>query len=84
MPLVRLGFGRFRPSQALLLVLYALQLGIPRHYQHFISKLPWIQLSSDSDVYGSEYRSDDHCHINEIDGAHVGSDYFELILKAMT
>lgn len=48
-----------------------------------ISKYPWIQLSSDTDVYGSEYRSDDHCHINEIGGEHVGSDYFKLLLKAL-
>ncbi len=43
-----------------------------------ISKYPWIQLSSDTDVLGGEYRPDDRCHINELGEKHVAEDYLRL------
>jgi hypothetical protein len=47
-----------------------------------ISKYPWIQLSSDTDVLGHEYRADDRCHINELGEKHVAEDYLRLAFLA--
>jgi hypothetical protein len=43
-----------------------------------ISRYPWIQLSSDSDRLGKEYRAGDRCHINELGEKHVAEDYMRL------
>lgn len=46
------------------------------------NKYPWVSISSDTDVYGTDFRSDG-CHFNEKAEQHIANDYKNLLVKTL-